>query len=322
MKFELTNGWRAPFIVAEVGSNWTSLEDCMLSIRAAKASGANAVKFQLFNKNALYGYFPHQGMPGELPAEWLPQLKAESDFYGIEFMCSSFSPEFADLVNPHVQIHKVASSEMYHTRLLEKLNSFGKPVIMSTAASTLPDIKLALDRLPHVDVCLLYCVGSYPARDVDLRCIRLLQQATGKMVGFSDHTTDVRTIPRISLRYGAQVIEKHFTAITTKTPDSGHSLNPREFQIMVKAIRNYQDAARLGPTADENPMIMRHKRRLKCVQPIKAGEKFIEDQNFGAFRSLSDDAEAISPFWIEKVNGRIAKRDISPGEGIGPKEIE
>lgn len=321
MKFKDVLGWHTPYIIAEVGSNWTSLEDCLLSVRAAKACGANAVKFQLFDYQSLYGLLKTPELTTALPPSWLPNLKAEADFYGIHFMCSAFSPELAQKVNPFVSIHKVASSEMYHRRLLEKLNEFGKPVILSTAAASLTDILQALNCLKSVEVCLMYCVGSYPAKDIDVRCLRLLEQYA-PLVGYSDHTTDVRVIPRLAVRNGAQIIEKHFTAIEVETPDSGHSLNVREFDLMVKSIRNKQLPAVLGPQPDEVAMTLNHKRRLKVIRPIKAGEKFVENVNFGAFRSINKDVSALSPFIIDQVNGRTAKRSLSPGDSVSPEVIE
>lgn len=343
MRFKDIPGWRTPFIIAEVGSNWQDLNDCLHAVRAAKASGADAVKFQLFTYESLYGFRKiikgpldedfeevEHGMNPYLSPSWIPQLKAEADFYGIHFMCSAFSPKEAEWVNGFVRIHKVASSEMYHRRLLETVNGFNKPTILSTAAATVPDIQAALAYLPNCEVCLMYCVGAYPARDVDVRAIRLLEQVVpanykaSVIAGLSDHSTDIRTIGRIAVKNGAQIIEKHFTAMhpDIQTPDSGHSLNPREFGLMVKAIRNKQDEPYLGPQPDEKDMMLRHKRRLKAIKWIKAGDKFVENVNFGAFRSIEDDAEALSPFVIDQVNGRLAARDLKPQQGIGPKDIQ
>lgn len=326
-----------PFIIAEIGSNWQTLEDCLSSIRAAKLAGANAAKFQLFNELALYGYseaaiaaadngfyLDTSGLTGVSPwldPAWLPALKKHCDHVGIEFMCSAFSPEFADQVNKYVNIHKVASSEMYHKPLLDRLNTFGKPVIMSTAASTEPDIKMAMKCLPGIEVCLMYCVGAYPAKDVDLRVIGLLKNLC-PYVGYSDHTTDVRIIPRAAYGWGACVIEKHFTATDAKTADSEHSLNPREFRLMVEAIRGIQSAAYLGPQPDERDMMLKHKRRLKATSNIAKGETLSSSVNFGAYRSLVDDAHALAPFHMEFIEGTHATRDISVGEGIGPGDFD
>ena len=91
-----------PFIIAEIGSNWLTIDDCFFSIKQAKYAGADAVKFQVFDHESLYG--SHKNMAHVLPVMWLPALAARCNEIGIEFMCSAFSPELAELVNPYVNI--------------------------------------------------------------------------------------------------------------------------------------------------------------------------------------------------------------------------
>ena len=324
-----------PFMIAEVGSNWRTLEDCFYAIRMAKWSGANAVKFQLFDHHALYGSGDGKTegatpMYGAMPREWIPKLAEHAKIYGIEFMCSAFSPELLDLVDPYVRIHKVASAEMYHAPLLKRLALKCKPVIMSTAASHIQDIKRSLGAFMdssgalQVPVIILYCIGSYPAKDIDLRCIELLRKQADCLAGYSDHSIDVRVINfDQAVRSGACVIEKHFNALDPliKTPDSEHSLNPKEFKTMVNVINGVNDEPYLGPTPNERDMVMRHKRRIKCIKDIKTQDLLIEGTNIGSYRSLTDDCHAFSPFNMDEVHGKFAKKDIKVGEGIGPGDF-
>lgn len=309
----------APFIVAEIGSNWRDLEDCLTSIRAAKAAGADAVKFQLFDRKSLYG-FGDDPMPGSLPIEWLPELKAESDRAQIEFMCSAFSPELVGAVDPYVNVHKVASAEMTHVRILERLREIGKPVFLSTGAHGEADIRGALHVLGDTPVVLLYCVAAYPAQTINLRTIPYMQDVMKRPVGYSDHSIDVGVIPREAVQRGACVLEKHVTFIDAETPDSPHSLSAEQFKTMVKWIREGEPLEHF-PTHAEMPMVLRHNRRLIATTYIQEGETLKENENFGIYRSLKDDTSALSPFLVYKVNGRKAKQAIKAGDGIGPGDL-
>ena len=316
------------FIIAEVGSNWQSLDDCLHSIREAKACGADAVKFQLYSARALYGFSTFSDC-GELPPEWLPKLKSEADRVGIEFMCSAFSPELIDAVDPYVNIHKVASAECTHKRMLERLREIGKPVVLSTGAHKDGDISLALSTLGDTATAVLYCVAAYPAKVIQMAKIPLLRERFKRVVGYSDHSTDALVVPKAAALAGASIIEKHVTFIEEETPDSPHSLVGREFRAMVSYLRDIRDD--WAPTDQEKPMILRHNRRLIATRDIRAGDYLIEDRpmpidgafcpNFGIYRSLKDDTHAFHPFMVDEVHGKIAKRDIKAGDGIGPGDI-
>lgn len=333
------------FIIAEVGSNWSTLEDCMTSITKAKQCGADAVKFQAYNWHALYGHgrshtydgdddgavWPVDKLAGVLPLDWLPNLKEKADAVGIEFMCSAFSPELLDAVDPHVSIHKVASSEMCHLRMLERLREIGKPVILSTGAQTEPDIHTAWDALGYTPVIPMYCVAAYPANRVDLYQLNTLRNITGENVGYSDHTVDVETIPPLAQSHGACVIEKHVNFVGATGPDAPHSIDAEDLSRMVFTIRGRKYAqlntppgfysAWVGPTPAEKDMITRHKRRLIATTTIKEGETLTEGVNFGIYRSLREDTHAFSPWMVNEVQGRIAKREIRAGCGVGPGDV-
>jgi N,N'-diacetyllegionaminate synthase len=342
---------RLPFVIAEVGSNWSSFEEAMNSVSIAAAVGADAVKFQLYTEEALYGVSidplahwrkglgdtremiqmpkaprdPNKpAAPGVLSIDWLPKLKEKADACGIEFMCSAFSPELVVAVDPYVQIHKVASAELTHLRILERLRSIRKPVLLSTGASGLGDIARALQILEATPVTLLYCVAAYPARSVRLELIPMLAREFGKPVGFSDHTTDITSLPTAAVKYGACVIEKHFTAFPElSSPDREHSLTPDEFKLMVQVLRGDEAAnAHFGPVREEIPMLLRHNRRLIATRDISSGETFQEGVNFGIYRSLKDDQRGLHPFVIDRILGRKATKEIHAGDGIGPGDFE
>jgi sialic acid synthase SpsE len=321
-----------PFVIAEVGSNWETFEHAKDSISLAKNCGADAVKFQAFSFEALHGW--STSIEGdhpyayELPLSWLPKLKEKADACGIEFMCSAFSPELVEAVDPFVSVHKVASSDLSYPQLLKAVAKTGKPVLLSTGASSRGDIQLALNTLlqvharPH-EMIPLYCVAAYPALQADLRVMAEMEKVWGP-VGFSDHTPG--TFMAIeAARRGAVVIEKHFTAFPElETPDRPHSLTADEFKIMVDHIRGKR-APVIGPTPEEKAMLLRHNRRLIATKDISTNDKLMFGQNYGAYRSLEDDTRGLSPFgWNDPSygpEGKRATKAIQRGKAIGPGDF-
>lgn len=222
-------------IIAEVGSNFKTLEDCRNSIRIAKACGADYVKFQTYTHKELYGF------DGDLKCE--PDLESLARVCRgerIGFMCTAFSSEGYRRVNELVKIHKVASSEITDLNLLATVNSFRKPVILSCGGATPTEIDAALFALRSCKVTLLYCVVAYPAKIVDFRHLdQLMDNYEDRCdFGYSDHSIDVLNIPKIARDRGCVIIEKHVNFTEHKdTPDAPHSLNTEEFHMMCRHLK-------------------------------------------------------------------------------------
>lgn len=317
-----------PFIIAEVGSNWTSFQEAKDSISFAKQAGADAVKFQLFSSVDLYGYpIPWDGPidpATQLNREWLPKLKEKADACGIEFMCSAFSPELVDVVDPFVSVHKVASSEMAYPQLLERVKSKGKPILLSVGASSKGDIELALKILLGAPQrVLMYCSSAYPSRYFNLFQMNDLKETFDLPVGFSDHSDQVAYSALSAVHhFGAVAIEKHVNFHNVKSPDSEHSLSYQEFAYMCELLHGKRDYKQFNPQPDERDMFMKHNRRLIAIQNISVGDTFRFGKNYGAFRSLTEDAKGLIPHAWVAVEDKVAMRKIEAGDSIGPGDFE
>lgn len=302
-------------VIAEVGSNWQSFEHCKDSIALAKNCGAWAVKFQAFDHLSLYGFDGPSNH--SLPLEWLPKLSEKAKACGIEFMCTAFSPELLEVVDPYVKHHKIASSDLTHKRLLEAVNKTKKPVFLSTGAHGMADVEMALKHLKNCPVTLMYCVAEYPARMINLEGIQMLRRLN-PLVGYSDHSTDVNVIPLEAKRRGAVVIEKHVNLVgVTDTPDAPHSLTLEELKAMILNLEG-----KMTCSSSERDMYLKHNRRLVATQDIRAGERLIEGKNFGAFRSKVEDTKGVSCWLIDFVHNQVAHADIKQGESIGPEHVK
>lgn len=335
-------------IIAEAGSNFhlgskkNDLQMAKTLIAAAKEAGADVIKFQTYRARTLYApsagksaYLKHAGIDEdietllsslEMSYEMIHELAGICKKEKIEFMSSAFSPQDFAAVNPFVKRHKIASYEINHLRLLELAAKSGKPLILSTGASTPNDIRWAIDTFKKAggkekELTLLQCTAQYPAEDcaMHLKAIPWLKAHFHLPVGLSDHSQDPLVAPLGAVALGATVIEKHFTLDKRLPgPDHAFALTPSELKAMVQGIRKME--AMLGESVKaiapaEQELYLFAKRRVQAITPIKKGQIFKEDTNIAILRP-GNQRGGVHPGCIDEIVGKKAKRDIPAGDGI------
>lgn len=334
------------FIIAEAGSNWrmgTPARDFAMGkalIDVAVEAGADAVKFQTYRPETVYvenagesDYLADAGIKQNIrdifadlamPYELVGRLADYCQQQGILFMSSPFSVQDFEAVDPFVLIHKIASYEISHIRLLEAAAKSGKPLVLSTGASNHEDIRFAVDHFYQhggKHLILMQCTARYPAPldTLLLRVILTLKAAYGVPVGLSDHSADPVIGPVGAVALGASVIEKHYTLDKRLPgPDHAFALTPEELKRLVKAVREMEQALGTAEKVIQNAeeeLYSFARRTIQSVQPIFKGDMLAEGVNIDILRPGKQKA-GLHPRFISEIEGKIATRDIPVGDGI------
>ncbi len=239
------DGWRVmqykTFIIAEVGVNHDGRWERGLDlIDAAKAAGADAVKFQMFNSQRLWGDDRIKHL--ELSEKEMLAMHAHCEEIGIEFCCTPFGVPEVEFLTPLVKRWKIASGCLTRWNLLNAIRETGLPAILSTGMADIPRIAAALNVLGGAT--LLHCTSAYPCptHEANLSVMDTLRVRFGKPVGYSDHTDGI-LVALAAVARGATVLEKHLTLDrNAEGPDHKASIEPMEFRIMVNGIRIIEQA--------------------------------------------------------------------------------
>jgi N-acetylneuraminate synthase len=145
---------------------------------------------------------------------------------------------------------------------------------------------------------------------MNLRTIPHLSDAFDVPVGVSDHTLSP-AVPVAAVAVGACIVEKHLAlSRSIPGPDSAFSLEPREFAMMVDAIRTAEQAlgeVHYGLTPQENAT-RAFRRSLFAVRGVRAGERF-DATNVRSIRP----GHGMAPKYLGQVLGRRAAVDIRAG---------
>lgn len=323
------------YIIAEMSANHNQgFEEAINILKAAKDSGADAIKLQTYTPDTLTiksdkeyfkvsGGTPWDGFTlydlyseSYTPWEWQPKLKSIANELGLYFFSTPFDYTAVDFLEDiEVPCYKVASFELIDLPLIERIAATGKPIIMSVGMTSLAEIDDAVKAARKAgadEIALLKCTSAYPAfpENMNLKTIPHLAQAFRVPVGISDHTLGI-AVPVAAVSLGACIVEKHFTLSRNKHgPDSAFSLEPNEFKSMVEAVRSAEKALGLvqyGPGKHEIASQV-FRRSLFVVKDIKAGEVFTTVN----VRSIRP-GQGLAPKYLDEILGRTAITDIERG---------
>ena len=323
------------FIIAEAGVNHNGkLHIAKKLIDAAVLAGADAVKFQTakaedvvidsvriadYAKKNIGKNISQLEMIKklQLPYEDFIILKNYCTKKGIIFLSTPHSIDAIDFLNDLVPAFKIGSGDITNIPALKHAAKKGKPIILGTGMSTLPEVKDAISAIKSQNnnqIIALHCTTNYPCplSEVNLRAMIQMQKKLGCLVGYSDHTNGI-LVPLMAVSLGAVVIEKHFTLNRNSYgPDHKASLTPTELKTMIKQIRDAEIA--LGspskkPTASEKRIMRLVRKSIVAKKDIKKGNTLTKDM-----LNIKRPGNGLPPTQFDRIVGKKTKKDLKKDE--------
>jgi len=322
-----------PYVIAEIGVNHEgSMDQAKRLIELVKEGGADAAKFQSYKADTLASK--------DSPAYWdiskettlsQHQLFQEYDKFGpaeytalaehcrktgVDFISTPFDDAAIEFLDPLVPFFKVASADLTNVPFLRKVAAKGKPIVLSTGASTLAEIDSAVDVLTRAQcqqIVLLHCILNYPTEHANahLRMISGLQRAyPDRLIGYSDHTLpdDAMTSLVAALLLGSVVIEKHFTHDKTLPGnDHYHAMDVHDLSRFVALVDHIHTL--LGPEDLKAPIATEEisrrnaRRSIVLARDLTAGHR-LEATDLTYKRP----GTGVSPLHWDTVIGRTVSR--------------
>ena len=323
------------YLIAELSANHGhSLQTALDTVKAAAASGADAIKIQTYTADTItidcsneYFQIKHGTIwdgatlyslykEAYLPWEWHFPIQEAAKEAGLDFFSTPFDFTAVDFLESlNVTIYKIASFEINDIPLLELVASKMKPIIISIGIATLAEIDEAVSVCRAVgnhDITLLKCTSSYPApvEEANLRTIANLAETFGVKAGLSDHTMG-HFVSLGAVAMGAKVIEKHFILDrSVPSVDSSFSMLPDEFKMLSDGIRTLEKAMGIV-TYELSAKTKKNKefsRSLFVAEDMKAGEVF----NKINMRSVRP-GHGLHTRNFKNILGKTATQDIKKG---------
>jgi len=324
-----------PYIIAEIGVNHEgSLELAKRLIELAKEGGADGAKFQSYKADTLASknspaywdtskettrsqhelFQKYDNFEPEDYAE-LARHAAECD---IDFLSTPFDDAAVDYLEPLVPFYKIASADITNTPLLRRVARTRKPVVLSTGASNMDEIRWSVQTLHEAgatDVVLLHCILNYPCenRNAHVRMITGLAEAFPcYLIGYSDHTVPDPDMTALAVAYslGAVVLEKHFTHDKTLPGnDHYHAMDMHDLRRFVDRMATIADIlgeeSAKAPIATEDISRLNARRSIVLARSVRSGQVLAESD-----LTYKRPGTGVGPQEWDRVIGMSVTRDL------------
>jgi len=331
------------YVIAEIGHNHQGdLDQAMHLFDEARRAGAHAVKLQkrdnrtLYTREAFDKPYEHENSFGATYGEHREALEfgraeyqeliAYSQRIGVTFFATAFDLPSADfLAELDMPAYKIASADLRNIPLVRHVASFGKPVVISTGASTLEDVQRAHDAAAEInpEIALLQCTAGYPAAwdELDLAVICTFRDLfPSTVIGLSSHDNGI-AMAVAAHALGARVIEKHFTLDRVlKGTDHRFSLEPQGLRKMCRDLTRLHVAMGDGSKKiyeSEAAPAMKMAKKLVAARDLPAGQ--VLEREDVAMKSPGD---GLAPFELDRVLGRRLTRPLVADEALRFEVLE
>tara|TARA_B100000614_G_scaffold254347_1_gene269593 strand:+ start:136 stop:2022 length:1887 start_codon:yes stop_codon:yes gene_type:complete len=325
-KFYINQG--NTFVIAEIGNNHNgSFKRAKEMVDLAIESGADCVKFQMRDMEETYRKKTLQKKGDDLGTEYvldlLERFQLTIDEHkkifqycndkNIIYMCTPWDKKSVDVLESFgVEAYKVASADLTNLPLIDRLSKTQKPLILSTGMSTSSELEITINFLNKraIDFAILHCNSTYPAplHDINLKWMESLKNFHN-LVGYSGHERGI-SVSLGAVGIGACIIERHFTLDRSmEGPDHAASLEPKNFENLVKGIREIDEAMGTSDKriVSQGEMINRENlgKSLVADGDIKKGST-IKSEDI----KVRSPGQGLSPQYFEKLVGKTLKRDM------------
>jgi len=331
------------FVIAEISANHNNnFNKIRKLIKSAKKNGADFVKIQTYTPETLTLKSKKKDFKIKKDNAWSKSKflwnlyqKSQTSLnltkkifeyckkINVEVFSTPFDEETVDYLETlNSPIYKIASPEINHIPLIEKVAKTGKPIILSLGLATPKDIQLALKTIKNCNnrkVILLQCVASYPApiEEQNIKSINKIKKKYGVLSGLSDHSVGY-IAPVVAAVSGANIIEKHFNLLNNKSVDSFFSTNEKEFKVMVDSIRLAENSLGSGKIqiSNSSKKNLNSKRSIYVSKKIKRGQK-ITNKNVKVIRP----GLGLHPKFYKFILGKKSKVNLSTGDRFKLKYV-